>query len=88
MTRPLIRALRNSQTTAAKIDATLNIIERRIERVHQMTGATIRAWRTRLGLSQSQAARRLKVSVRSLQHWEQGRRVHPFRVEELKRRMK
>jgi transcriptional regulator with XRE-family HTH domain len=40
--------------------------------------ATLRAWRARQGLSQSQAAARLQVSVRTLQGWEIGRLPGPF----------
>ena len=36
----------------------------------------LRAWRKRQKLSQTQAALKLKISARTLQEWEQGRR-HP-----------
>jgi DNA-binding transcriptional regulator YiaG len=35
--------------------------------------ATLKRWRRRRGLSQSQAARLLGVPVKSLQNWEHGR---------------
>ncbi len=38
-------------------------------------GQQIKASRARLGLSQSQAARRWKISIRTLQQWEQGHRI-------------
>ncbi len=37
--------------------------------------AMLTAWRTRQRCSQSQAARALGVSVKTLQNWEQGRRT-------------
>jgi putative transcriptional regulator len=39
------------------------------------TRKKLKSWRNRKGLSQSQAARVLGVSVRTLQNWEQGRNV-------------
>ncbi len=35
----------------------------------------LRAWRARARLSQSEAARRLRISVDTLQNWESGRRT-------------
>ncbi len=35
----------------------------------------LRAWRARSGMSQSEAARRLRIPVDTLQNWEIGRRT-------------
>lgn len=42
-----------------------------------MTPDEIKSYRSRLGLSQSELARRLPVSVDALQNWEIGRRRPP-----------
>jgi DNA-binding transcriptional regulator YiaG len=49
----------------------------------------IKRWRKARGLSQSQAAAELAISVRTLQNWEIGHQTpHPDRAELLRARMK
>lgn len=54
-----------------------------------LTGRDIQLWRVMSGLTQRQAAAKLGVSVRTLEDWELGRsKPHPYRVGEIKRRMR
>jgi DNA-binding transcriptional regulator YiaG len=47
------------------------------------------AWRKRLRMSQSVAARKLGVPAKTLQNWEQGRRVpRGFALRELREKIK
>lgn len=43
----------------------------------------VKGWRDRAGLSQSQAARELDVSLKTLQGWEQGRPTRYARLIEM-----
>ena len=48
----------------------------------------IKRWRKARGLSQSQAAAELNISVRTLQNWEIGHQTpHPDRAEHLRQNM-
>lgn len=40
--------------------------------ISQITGTEIKALRTKLGLSQSKFAKQFRLSIRTLQKWEQG----------------
>ena len=42
-----------------------------------MEGHEVKAIRERLGITQSELARRIGVSVRTVESWEQERRAHP-----------
>ena len=46
---------------------------RRMRSAQKSLGERLRDWREAKGLSQSEAAMKLKVSKRTLQEWEQGR---------------
>jgi putative transcriptional regulator len=50
--------------------------EAKASRRYEMTAPDVREVRERLGLSQSEFARLMRVSVKTLQNWEQNRR-HP-----------
>lgn len=53
-----------------------------------MTGADIRSWRERLGLTQAEAAKRLQVPLNTLKNWEQGQqRPDKWRAEGLRKKM-
>lgn len=43
--------------------------------------AEVRAWRDKAGLTQEQAARSLKVTLRTWQRWEHGTTGLPYRVQ-------
>lgn len=48
----------------------------------------LKKWREGKGLNQTEAAKRLKITLRSLQNWEQGtRRPHPIVARVLRDRM-
>jgi DNA-binding transcriptional regulator YiaG len=40
-----------------------------------MTAADLKAWRQSLGLTRKTAAALLKCSPRTVEHWEQGRKI-------------
>jgi DNA-binding transcriptional regulator YiaG len=50
-----------------------------------MTGAEVRAWRMRFGLTLEQATEILLVGPRAVDHWEHGRRVPDERSVRLMR---
>ena len=53
-----------------------------------MIGEELKRWRTERGLKQTEAAKRLKITLRSLQNWEQGsRHPHPLIAQVLRDRM-
>jgi DNA-binding transcriptional regulator YiaG len=48
-----------------------------------MSGAGLRAWRERMGWSQSRAAAELNLPTKTFQNYEQGRTAIPGPVERL-----
>lgn len=49
-----------------------------------MTGAELKAWRTKKSWSQETLARKLGVSTQTVYRWEAGtRKVHPFLPDKL-----